>query len=202
MEDRCSCFRVEPRRIVSRVALPNSSNKCIGEGKKCHGQQQNADSMEGVPLFVVLLPARCRRRRFQRGDVAYLSPCSACFCGLLSDDSFPVLSGTVAHRSFVCPIVVRKTENRQPPQFLFQLANPRLQELPLRFLLGVRTSYGIPVSRTCALGAHDALGERRWSHKQCAGNQRHAAKLDASHIIATPRDSPAGIALAISGGAI
>ena len=33
------------------------------------------------------------------------------------------------------PIVVGETENRQPLQNLFQLPNPFLQELPLRFLL-------------------------------------------------------------------
>src|SRR5262249_23820503 len=37
---------------------------------------------------------------------------------------------------FCCPIVVRQTENRQPLDFLFQLPNPFLQELPFRFLLG------------------------------------------------------------------
>ena len=31
-----------------------------------------------------------------------------------------------------------RTENRQLSQFLFQLPNPLLQELPLRFLLGQR----------------------------------------------------------------
>src|SRR5580704_12493701 len=38
--------------------------------------------------------------------------------------------------SFFCPIVVGETENRQLAQFLFQLSNPLLQELPLWFLLG------------------------------------------------------------------
>src|SRR5258708_35408904 len=35
--------------------------------------------------------------------------------------------------SFFCLIVVGETGNRQPLQFLFQLPNPFLQELPLRF---------------------------------------------------------------------
>ena len=41
---------------------------------------------------------------------------------------------------FCHQIVVAKTGNRQPLQFLFQLPNPLSQELPLRFLLGQRQS--------------------------------------------------------------
>ena len=40
-----------------------------------------------------------------------------------------------------CGGVAGETENRQPLQFLFQLPNPLLQELPLRFLLGERQSF-------------------------------------------------------------
>jgi hypothetical protein len=43
---------------------------------------------------------------------------SPCFLWFVSDDSFPVHSGAVAHR-FFCPIVVGKKENRQPLQNLF-----------------------------------------------------------------------------------
>src|SRR5579862_3092739 len=40
--------------------------------------------------------------------------------------------------SFFYPIVVGESEIRQPLEFLFQLPDPFLQELPLRFLLGQR----------------------------------------------------------------
>src|SRR5580704_9451194 len=43
--------------------------------------------------------------------------------------------------SFFRPIVVGETENRQLSQFLFQLPNPLLQELPLWFLLGQGQSF-------------------------------------------------------------
>src|SRR5271165_405412 len=43
--------------------------------------------------------------------------------------------------SFFCPIVVGETENRHLSQFLFQLPNPLLQELPLWFLLSQRQSF-------------------------------------------------------------
>ncbi len=56
------------------------------------------------------------------------------------DDSFPVHSGTVAHRSFVL-LSLGETENRQLSQLLFQLPNPLLQELPLWFLVGQRQSF-------------------------------------------------------------
>ena len=38
--------------------------------------------------------------------------------------------------SFLHQIVAGETENRQPLDFLFQLPNPFLQELPLGFLPG------------------------------------------------------------------
>src|SRR6266851_781100 len=62
------------------------------------------------------------------------------FLWLVSDDSF---SCSLRNRisSFFCPIVVGETENRQLSQFLFQLPNPLLQELPLWFLLGQRQSF-------------------------------------------------------------
>src|SRR5438034_1639609 len=73
---------------------------------------------------------------------------SPCFLWFVSYGSFlmtrfPLTQGTVAHRSFsfCCPIVVGETENRQLSQFLFQLPNPLLQKLPLRFLLSQRQSF-------------------------------------------------------------
>src|SRR5271165_3978075 len=92
---------------------------------------------------------------------------SPCFLWFVSDDSFPVHLGTVAHR-FFCPIVVGETENRQPLQFLFQLPNPLLQELPLWFLLGQRQSFLIsgpslscpaePATHICTGGMRQVVG--------------------------------------------
>src|SRR5260370_14402640 len=62
------------------------------------------------------------------------------FLWFVPDDSFPV-SLRSRSSSFSCPIVVEETENRQLFQFLFQLPNPLLQELPLWFLLGQRQSF-------------------------------------------------------------
>src|SRR3984885_1374458 len=66
------------------------------------------------------------------------SPCF--FLWLVFDDRFSVHSKTVSS-SFFCPKVVGETENRQLSEFLFQLPNPLLQELPLRFLLGQRQRF-------------------------------------------------------------
>src|SRR5580704_4066676 len=52
------------------------------------------------------------------------------FLWFVPDDSFPV-SLRSRSASFFCLIVVGGTENRQLSQFLFQLPNSLLQELPL-----------------------------------------------------------------------
>src|SRR5207249_11528788 len=72
-----------------------------------------------------------------------------CSLVLVSCGLFPVacfrwlVSCSLRNRSssFCCPIVVGETENRQLSQFLFQLPNPLLQKLPLRFLLSQRQSF-------------------------------------------------------------
>jgi hypothetical protein len=44
---------------------PNSNDQCISENKKGYRKQQNADAMEGVPRFVIVLPAGRRRHCVQ-----------------------------------------------------------------------------------------------------------------------------------------
>ena len=66
--------------------------------------------------------------------------------------------------SFFCPIVVGETENRQVSQILFQLPDPLLQELPLRFLLGQRQSFLISrpsLSSPAEPAAHICTGGMR-----------------------------------------
>src|SRR5437868_4346076 len=69
---------------------------------------------------------------------------SPCFLWFVSCACFRrLVSCSLRNRSasFFCPIVVGETENRQLFEFLFQLPNPLLQELPLWFLLGQRQSF-------------------------------------------------------------